>query len=161
MEETPKELDQKAVERALRDLHNRTLGKLDGDFARLVYLASARDYNTGRYAHDGLIFHFSESVANWVLLTAHREVFINLALCPIKVFVNRLEQYVRSGCAQPDELLTTWKNLEAYRILAPAGVDSLTVKLFISNVKIALAIVGSTWAQHHPEPGPQSAWQRP
>src|SRR5436190_1559634 len=51
------------VEDALRDLRNRTLAKLDGDLARLVYLASTRDYNTGRYAHDGLSFRFSESVA--------------------------------------------------------------------------------------------------
>ena len=60
-------------EEAVRDLQNRTLDRLDGDFAKLVYLASTRDYNTGRYAHDGLSFRFSEPVAERVLAAAHRE----------------------------------------------------------------------------------------
>ena len=51
------------VGQAVTDLTNRTLSRLPGDFSRLVYLASSRDYNTGQYYHDGLAFHFSESVA--------------------------------------------------------------------------------------------------
>ena len=142
------ELDTSAIENASRDLRDRTLAKLDGDFARLVYLASTRDYNTGRYAHDGLTFHFTESVAGWVLAKAHREVFIGLAVCPLKVLVGQLEQYIRSGCARPNELVTTWNDSGAYRILAPAQVDPLAIKLFVSNVRVALAIVGLSSAEH-------------
>jgi hypothetical protein len=138
----PNELDTSAIEKASQDLRVRTLARLDGDFARLVYLASTRDYNTGCYAHDGLTFHFTESVASWVLATAHREVFVGLALCPLKDLVGQLEQYIRSGCAHPNELVTTWNDSGAYRILAPAQVDPLAVRLFMSNVRIALAIVG-------------------
>src|SRR6266404_1904471 len=135
------------VEDALRDLRNRTLAKLDGDLARLVYLASTRDYNTGRYAHDGLSFRFSEPVAERALAAAHREVFVSLALSPLKVLVAKLEQYIRSGCARPDELVRAWDSSEAYRILSPAADDPLTVRLFISNVKIALAIVKAAWVE--------------
>ncbi len=100
------------IEDALRDLRNRTLAKLDGDLARLVYLASTRDYNTGRYAHDGLSFRFSESVAETVLAAAHREAFLSLALSPLRVLVSQLEHYIRSGWAHPDELVRAWNSSE-------------------------------------------------
>ena len=149
------------VEDALRDLRNRTLAKLDGDLARLVYLASTRDYNTGRYAHDGLSFRFSESVAETVLAAAHREAFAGVALSPLRVLVSHLKHYIRSGWAHPDELVGAWNSSEAYRILPPAADDPLTVRLFISNVKIALAIVEAAWQEPQALQDPRSASQLP
>jgi hypothetical protein len=150
-----------AVEDALRDLQNRTLATLDGDLARLVYLASTRDYNTGRYAHDGLSFHYSEAVAQEALATAHRGVFESLAVSPLRIVVANLEEYIRSGCAGPNELVTAWNASGAYRVLAPVSADSLTVKLFNSNIKVALAIVKAAWAEGQPVQDPQCASQPP
>lgn len=150
-----------AVDDALRDLENRTLSRLEGDFARLVYLASTRDYNSGHYEHDGLSFRFTKSVADQALAIAHREVFVRLALSSLEEIVGQLEHYIRSGCAQPAEVVATWNDLEAYRILPPAQDDPLTVKLFMSNVKIALAIVVPTWKMDPPNPDPQAALQLP
>ncbi len=148
MELRPAQSTSVAIEDALRDLQNRTLANLDGDFARLVYLASTRDYNSGRYAHDGLSFRFTAPVAEQVLAKAHRDAFVGLALSPLEVLVSQLEQYIRSGSARPDELLESWHELEPFRILAPEHDDPITVKLFISNVRFALAIVGAAWRQH-------------
>lgn len=148
-----------AAEDALRDLENRTLARLDGDFARLVYLASSRDYNTGRYAHDGLSFRFSETAAQEALSTAHRAVFASLALSPLRVLVADLEQYIRSGCARPNEIVAAWNTSEAYRVLSPAAGDPLMVKLFNSNVKIALAVVQAAYAEIQPVQDPQCASQ--
>lgn len=150
-----------AVEDALRDLESRTLARLDGNFARLVYLASTRDYNSGRYEHDGLSFRFTKQAAEEALLAAHREVFVSLALSTLKDVVAQLEHYVRSGCAQPAELLRSWTGSEAYRVLPPAQDDPLTAKLFMANVKIALAIVGRSWREDPPGRGPQFASQLP
>jgi len=147
MEQRPNQPSPTTVEDGLRDLRNRTLAKLDGDFARLIYLASTRDYNTGRYAHDGLSFRFTESVAERVLAEAHREVFVSLALSPLKILVTQLEQYIRSGCARPDELVAAWRELEPFRILPPEHDDPITVELFISNIRVALAIVGASWTE--------------
>lgn len=144
MEQKPIQPTSMALEEGFRDLQSRTLAKLDGDFARLVYLASTRDYNSGRYTHDGLSFRFTAEVAERVLAEAHREIFVSLALSPLKILVAQLEQYIGSGCARPDELLAAWHGLEPFRILAPDDDDPTTVKLFISNVKVALAIVGES-----------------
>jgi hypothetical protein len=149
------------VQNAIRDLENRTLAKLDGDFARLVYLASTRDYNSGRYEHDGLSFRFTKQVAEEALETAHREVFVSLALSTLEELVGQLEQYIRSGCAQPVELVASWNDSEAYRILPPAQDDPLTIKLFTSNVKIALGIVGPSWRDEQLNQDPRCASQLP
>jgi hypothetical protein len=155
----PAPLSPKTIDEALQDLHCRTLAKLNGDLAKLVYLASTRNYNSGRYEHDGLSMRFAPSVAEEALATAHREVFANLALAPLEVLVEQLVQYVSSACAQPVEVLTTWKDLEAYRVLPPAGEDPLTVDLFMSNIKIALAIVEPAWKKNHSSP--RNALPRP
>lgn len=132
------------MKEAVRDLHNRTLNRLNGEFARLIYLASTRNYNTGRYEHDGLTFRFSGSVAERALAEAHRDVFLGLALSPLKTLFRELERYIQSECAGPEELLTTWSELQAYRILVPLHDDPVTVKIFVSNVRAALAIVGAS-----------------
>jgi hypothetical protein len=82
------------------------------------------------------------------LVAAHREVFLSLALSPLRALVGKLEQYIRSGCARREELTKSWNDLEAYRILSPAQDDPLIVKLFNSNVKVALAIVEAAWQEH-------------
>ena len=60
------------VERAYDDLLRRSLSHISGDLARLIYLASTRDYNTGKYHHDGLAAHFQTEIACQALELAHR-----------------------------------------------------------------------------------------
>jgi len=134
-----------AFDIALQDLQTRTLGRLQSDFARLVYLASTRNYNTGRYEHDGLTFRYSMPVAERVLATAHREVFLSIALRSLEALTNEVQQYICFESENPGELLKVWADLEAYRILAPSQDDPLIVKIFRSNLSAALAIVTESW----------------
>lgn len=127
------------IHRATEDLKNRTLAKLPGDIARLVYLAGTRDYNTGRYHHDGLAFHFTEKVAGLALAYCHREVFHHLTFSSLEELVRQLEIYVQSTREQPDTVLGAWKKLESYRVTVPLNCDPLAAELFVSNITIALA----------------------
>jgi hypothetical protein len=134
------------IENALRDLRERTLDHLQSEFAKLVYLASTRDYNTGAYEHDGLTFRFTSCVAQVALAAAHREVFANVALKPLETLTGELQRYIESHCIAPDGLLTVWTELEVYRMLLPVGANTtLSGRLFMSNLAAALAIVGEFW----------------
>lgn len=131
------------VEPAVSDLRNRTLSRLPGDFSRLVFLASTRDYNTGQYYHDGLAFHFSEKVASEALGACHKEVFDRLVFYSLKELVEELHSYISSTNERPEDVLKSWKHLESYRVTVPSECDELAAGLFWSNVRIALAILQS------------------
>ena len=131
------------VEAARQDLGNRSLVHIGTEFGRLIYLASTRDYNTGRYYHEGLAFQFSEVVAGEALSQAHREVFMDLALRPLENLVEELQIYVQSVGTEPGEIIRAWEKLEPYRVAIPVDSDPLTAGLFLANVKIALAIAES------------------
>lgn len=131
------------LEAAIEDLENRTLRRIGFSFGRLVYLASTRDYNTGRYYHDGLAFQFSAEVATQALAQVHREVFFELALCPLRDLTQQIQRYVLSAGAEPRDVIRGWKRVEPYRVVVPLEADPLTAGLFLANVRTALSIVES------------------
>lgn len=127
---------------AVEDLKRHTLALLHGDVARLVYLAATRDYNTGKYYHDGLAARFNEEIAASALAECHREVFERMVDSPLADFVGHLEEYTRGACEE-DQVISTWMTLEPYRVIIPLNSDPLSAKLFCSNVMIALVILES------------------
>ncbi|MFZ0334613.1 MAG: hypothetical protein WAN10_08990 [Candidatus Acidiferrales bacterium] len=108
----------------------------------MVYLAATRDYNTGKYYHDGLAGRFTQEIANQALAECHQEVFQRVAEAPLKELVSELEEYTKGDYSE-NELVSTWLTLEPYRVIIPLNCDSLSAKLFCSNFRIALAILES------------------
>jgi len=128
------------VQAAYDDLLQRSLSKLSGDLARLVYLASTRDYNTGTYHHDGLAARYRADAASEAMEIAHRQVFYRLAACSLEELVGELELYLNSSRECPTDVLRVWQKLEPYRIAIPVEVNPAVARLFLSNVRLALAI---------------------
>jgi hypothetical protein len=136
------------VQAAYDDLLQRSLSKLSGDLARLVYLASTRDYNTGSYHHDGLAARFRPDAASQALEIAHRDVFYRLSACPLEELVGELELYLNSSHECPTDVLRVWQKLEPYRVAIPVEVNPAVARLFLSNVRLALAIWRFRQKQH-------------
>jgi hypothetical protein len=128
------------VQEAYEDLLQRTLARISSDLGRLIYLASTRDYNTGNYHHDGLAARFRPEIARKALEIAHRQVFCQVAAYSLEELVEQLETYIQSSRESRVEILGAWQKLEPYRIAIPAGVNSAVARLFLSNVRLALAI---------------------
>jgi len=145
------ELKHEDVEAARRDLAERTLGKIRGDFARLIYLASMRDYNTGEYHHEGLACRFTESVAGRAIASCHRDAFRRMVLYSVKELVEELELYADSNCTTASELVRVWEKLQPYRIAVPSECSSLAAGFFTSNIRTALAILQSRQLRAHRE----------
>ncbi len=143
----------RALEEAIQDVKDRTLAGIPGEFGRLICLASARDYNTGRYYHEGLASSFSEEVAAAALAACHQDLFGELMGSSLEDIVGHLESYLLSTSARPAEVIEAWERLEPYRVTIPLECDRLSAEIFISNVRIALAILRSR--QGHAPQSPQ------
>src|SRR5260370_4841720 len=95
------------IEPAVTDLRNRTLSRLPGDFSRLVYLASSRDCNTGKYYHDGLAFHFSQTVASKAMPLCHKEIFDRLVYGSLDELIHELSSSISPDRGRPASFLTS------------------------------------------------------
>lgn len=131
------------VEAAKEDLKNRSLAKLSHDFARLIYVASLRDFSTGEYYHQGLAQSFSESAASAAMAACHDELFYCLALGPLDTFVAQLDRLISSTHRDYYKTLEAWETLGAYNLAIPSRCDETTARLFRSNLKIAMAFLKS------------------
>jgi|SRR5579884_1707112 len=135
--------DSKDVSSAIADLHHRSLAVFPGDLAKLLYLSSLRDLSSGEYHHMGLEFEFGDEVARAALAACHREIFDGLALSSIEDLTAEIERYIEVTGNSASSVIETWRQLHPYRMTIPAGVDSLSADLFVSNIRIALEILNS------------------
>ena len=131
------------VRQAMRDFVARSLDGISNEFAKLIWLASMRDYNTGQYQHDGLSQSFSPEVAAAALEQCHVEVFRHLSRNSLRDLVDQLDRYVAETGAEPAEVIDAWQKLEPYRVAIPAEYEPLSAQMFFSNVRTALTILRS------------------
>jgi hypothetical protein len=131
------------VVRAAEDLRRRTLGNVKDPLERMIYLASMRDYNTGLYYHAGLASRFGDEVAGEALAECHREAYSQLMGSSLESVVTQLAHYAERSGSPPQEMVSTWKSLEPYRVAVPAGSDPLAADFVCSNLSIAVSILES------------------
>ena len=129
---------------AYEDFCSRTLVRIPSALERLIYIASTRDYNSGLYHHEGLAARFSASAAARALEHAHAEAFQHVSPMPLRQLSEELEKYMKASHEEPTAFLNAWQKLEPYRVAIPMHADATAAELFVSNVKIALAVL-----RHH------------
>ena len=144
---------------AYDDLLRRTLSSIQSDLARLIYLASTRDYNSGVYHHEGLSARYGPESTRVALRAAHKDIFYKLIGLSLEELVNELEIYVRISREAPTGFIHTWQELEPYRVAVPMEVDSTMVQLFLSNIRLALEVL--RFRQEHSQAYPSAASLQP
>jgi hypothetical protein len=148
---------QQEVARALADLEGRTLGEKSGYFDRLIYLASLRDYNTGRYHHYGLEARHSPQAVDEALHQSHIRTFEELMALSLEDQTRDLIGLFESLREDRSRLITTWQHLRSYQVLPPDRCHPLARELFDKNIQVMLRILRETdlWAllnQPHGDP---------
>ena len=124
------------------------LETLPNDLTRLLYLASLRDCNSGRYLHPQLSVSIGVEEAHRRIAASHSRIFRDLLMTPISLYVLQLEHYIRYTRADRDAVLTTWRSLEAYRATVPVSAIPIHRDIFVLNIEIALVILNSGTRSH-------------
>lgn len=129
--------------RAMTDVWSRTLAKIPSAFGKIVYLASLRNENTGKYQHFGLSQIYSEEDADIVLRESHEETFrewLTFSLEPQKI---DLEEYLSGLDDDRATVLDAWSTLVPYRRLIPARATEAERELYISDLELILELLRS------------------
>jgi hypothetical protein len=129
------------VAMAIQKIEGELLQVIHEDIARLVFLASTRDYTASRYRHDELALQLSDEMTDQALAACHREIFERVAISPLPDIVWQLDSYLQSVVLPHTQALHLWNKFTPYRILPPNECEPLVADLFCSDVKVALAIL--------------------
>lgn len=132
------------IERILADVESRTLEPLSGHFSRLIYLASLRDYNTGRYHHYGLETRYPSEAVDTALRRCHAKSFEELLEMPLEQQTADLLCFFDTLKEDSARLVETWRRLRAYQLLPPDPCPALARDLFEKNVQIMLEVLRET-----------------
>ena len=114
---------------------------LPNDLTRMLYLASLRDCNSGRYLHPSLSERLGTEMADEGLRECHVQTFRRLLVIPISEYVTQIEEYIRYTRMARTEVLQTWQSLQAYRATTPVVAVPLYRRLFCFNVEVALMVL--------------------
>jgi hypothetical protein len=128
------------------------LDALPNDLTRMLFLASLRDCNSGRYLHPQLTQRMGVEEADHALSVCHHQIFRHLLNTPASAYALQLEEYIRYTRADRSVVLATWQSLQAYRSTVPVHTSPLYCELFCLNVELALTILNDsrTWAEEGP-----------
>jgi hypothetical protein len=128
------------------------LDDLPNDLTRILYLASLRDCNSGRYLHPQLSQKVGVEEADHAISVCHQQIFEHLLRTPASAYALQLEEYIRYTRADRSVVLDTWQSLQAYRSTIPVHASPLYCELFCLNIELALTILkdSRTWAEEGP-----------
>lgn len=126
--------------RVIEDVTARTLAAIPTDYGRLLYLASLRDPESGRYVHDGLEATFPAPAVQQALAFCHEEIFARILESPLESQEWDLRACLGSLEADLGETAAAWTAGETYAPLPPAGLPEYLSALFRSNVRNLLAL---------------------
>jgi hypothetical protein len=132
------------VERVATDFQRHTLEAMEGMFSRLIYVASLRDYNTGRYHHYGLESRYSSEAVDEGVRRCHAQAFEALIARLLQEQTQDLLRFFESLKADRPRLVEVWQRLRAYQMLPPEGCHPLALELFNKNIEIILEVLRAT-----------------
>ena len=138
---------------AVDDLWHRTLSHIPSAYGKLVYLASLRNPDTGRYEHFGLSKHPNSADANRTLRRSHELVFqrwVNYSLeqkkTDLELYISTVEQIEKA------ELLDAWLRLTPYKNLVPAAIQGPERQKHVSDFEAILGLLKNVYGVASPDP---------
>ena len=134
------------------DLWRNTLSQIPSVFGRLVYLAELRNPNNGRYEHHGLALLFGEDESNRALKKSHSLVFREWLTFNLEEQKADLDLYLSGLGEDKRTVLANWLDLAPYRNWIPVTLRGVEKRLYSSDLKALLELMGNAHAVAAPDP---------
>jgi hypothetical protein len=138
---------------AAGDLWRRTLEQIPTVYGRLVYLATLRNANSGRYEHHGLATRFSEDQAERVLNNSHEETFREWLALSLREQKGDLDSYLSSLDDDKRVVVETWLRIMPFRNLMPGSSSGVEADLYISDFRVLLELLKHEYGAAEPDRG--------
>ena len=136
---------------AASDLWRNTLSQIPSVFGRLVYLASLRNANSGRYEHHGLALIFGEEEANKALKKSHSQLFAEWLAFSVEQQKADLDLYISGLFEDKRTVVETWLKLAPYRNLIPSTVRGVERRLYISDLTALMELLRNAYGVDDPD----------
>ena len=136
---------------AASDLWRNTLSQIPSVFGRLVYLASLRNPNSGRYEHHGLALIFGEDEANKALKKSHSQLFAEWLAFSVEQQKADLDLYISGLFEDKRTVVETWLKLAPYRNLIPSTVRGVERRLYITDLTALMELLRNAYGVDAPD----------
>jgi hypothetical protein len=136
---------------AASDLWRNTLSQIPSVFGRMVYLASLRNANSGRYEHHGLALIFGEEEANKALKKSHSQLFAEWLAFTVEQQKADLDLYISGLFEDKRTVVETWLKLAPYRNLIPSTVRGVEKRLYISDLTALMELLRNAYGGDDPD----------
>lgn len=124
----------------IEDFSARTLAAIATDFARLHYVSSLKDSNTGRYEHEGLTSLYPENSVQSALTHCHEELFARILETPLQKQEGDLRDCLSTAGDQFWNVVEDWRQTQSFDEMCPEGVPQYLHDMFRSNMSALLSI---------------------
>jgi hypothetical protein len=126
---------------ALAETWRQTLAGLPTQLARLIYLASLRNLNTGRYEHYGLAQRIGDEESDRLIRQSHLDVFADWLGYSLAGQRSELEEYFAGLEGDRKEVVRNWLAIEPYMAWVPADSRENERQLFLSDLKTVVELI--------------------
>jgi hypothetical protein len=127
----------------IEDFSSQTLAAISSDFARLYYVSSLKNEDSGRYEHQGLASLYPENAVQVALSHCHEELFSRILETSLKEQERDLRVCLSSAGDQYWDVVENWRESRHFQNLCPEGLPGYLHDLFCSNLVALLAIFSS------------------
>ena len=130
----------------------RELSQIETSYGRLVYLASLRNPDNGRYEYYGSEVSVPSAI-NREFLRLHEEVFHEWVTYTLERKKADVELYIAGiKSIDPAELINAWLRLTPYKNLVPAAIQGPERQKHISDFEAILGLLKNVYGVASPDP---------
>ena len=123
------------------DIWQNTIAETPTVWGKLVYLASLRDENSGKYRHYALEKRFPAEQCHEILQQNHRAIFYGWLGLTLEEQKDDLLEAWRDLATDLPTVLATWNKLEPYRLYLPAETSHGDRELFLTDLRTILDLL--------------------